>query len=227
MAIVLALISAVVYGVSDYCGGRAARSAPLLGVILFTQLASATVTGTVVLVAADPFPGGADIAWSMAAGLMSVTAIAAFYFALANGAMTVVAPITAVVSAIVPVVIGVALGERPSLLALLGVAIAIVAVALISGVGGRADRPTSPRTIALAALAGAGFGLLFVFLDRTSDESGFWPLFIGQLTTLPIVAAGRRRHEDQPACRGTGGPPRRRCRCARRRRQRELPAGDS
>ena len=68
MAIVLALISAVVYGVSDYCGGRAARSAPLLGVILLTQLASATVTGTVVLVAADPFPGGADIAWSMAAG---------------------------------------------------------------------------------------------------------------------------------------------------------------
>ena len=108
MAIVLALISAVVYGVSDYCGGRATRSAPLLGVILLTQLASATLTGTVVLVAGDPFPGGEDVAWSMAAGLMSVTAIAAFYFALANGAMTVVAPITAVVSAVVPVVAGVA-----------------------------------------------------------------------------------------------------------------------
>ena len=155
--------------------------------ILLTQLASATLTGTVVLVAGDPFPGGEDVAWSMAAGLMSVTAIAAFYFALANGAMTVVAPITAVVSAVVPVVVGVALGERPSLLAFAGVAIAIVAVALISGAGGHADRPTGARIVVLAVLAGAGFGLLFVFLDRTSDDSGFWPLFIGQLTTVPLV----------------------------------------
>jgi drug/metabolite transporter (DMT)-like permease len=189
VAIVLALISAIVYGVSDYCGGRAARSAPLLGVVLLTQAASATVTAIVVLVSADPFPGGADVAWSMSAGLMSVTAVGAFYFALANGAMTVVAPVTAVVSAVVPVVVGVALGERPSVLAMFGVAAAIVAVALISGVGGRADRPTGRAIVALAVVAGTGFGLLFVFLDRTSDESGFWPLLIGQLTTLPLVLA--------------------------------------
>ena len=225
MAIVLALISAVVYGVSDYCGGRAARTAPLLGVILLTQLASATVTGTVVLVAGDPFPGGEDVAWSMAAGLMSVTAIAAFYFALANGAMTVVAPITAVVSAVVPVVVGVALGERPSLLALAGVAVAIVAVALISGAGGHAERPTSPRIVVLAVLAGAGFGLLFVFLDRTSDDSGFWPLFIGQLTTLPARRRCRPRHAHQRPRRRPGEPPRARRRRPGRRRQRQLPAG--
>jgi drug/metabolite transporter (DMT)-like permease len=189
MAIVLALISAVVYGVSDYCGGRAARTAPLLGVVLLTQLTSVTVTSIVVIVAGDPFPGGADVAWSVAAGMMSVTAVGAFYYALGHGAMTVVAPITAVVSAVVPVAVGVALGERPSVLAMGGVAIAIVAVALISGVGARADRPTDRVTVALAVVAGAGFGLLFVFLDRTSDDSGFWPLLIGQLTTVPIVAA--------------------------------------
>jgi drug/metabolite transporter (DMT)-like permease len=118
-----------------------------------------------------------------------VTAVGAVYYALGHGAMTVVAPITAVVSAVVPVVAGVALGERPSVLATIGVATAIVAVALISGVGGRADRPTDRLTVALAVVAGAGFGLLFVFLDRTSDDSGFWPLLVGQLTTLPIVAA--------------------------------------
>jgi drug/metabolite transporter (DMT)-like permease len=189
MAIVFALISAVVYGVSDYCGGRAARSARLLAVVLLAQIASASVTSIVVLVAGDPFPSGADVAWGMAAGLMSVTAVGAFYFALANGAMTVVAPVTAVVSAVVPVVVGVALGERPSALAMVGVVVAIVAVALISGVGGRADRPTSPLMVALAVLAGGGFGLLFVFLDRTSDDSGFWPLLVGQLTSLPLVLA--------------------------------------
>ena len=189
MAIVLALVSAVVYGISDYCGGRATRSAPLLGVILRAQLASVTVTALLVVVVGDPVPGLADLGWSMAAGLMSVTGIGAFYFALANGAMTVVAPITAVVSAVVPVAVGVATGERPSLLAMAGIVVALVAVALISGVGARTDRPTRPVIIVFAVLAGLGFGLLFVFLDRTSDDSGLWPLFIGQLTTVPLVVA--------------------------------------
>jgi drug/metabolite transporter (DMT)-like permease len=103
--------------------------------------------------------------------------------------MTVVAPVTAVVSALVPVAVGVATGERPSSLALAGVVVALVAVALISGIAGRAERPTSARVAVLALVAGSGFGLLFVFLDRTSDDSGFWPLLVGQCTTVPLIAA--------------------------------------
>lgn len=189
MAIVLALVSALVYGVSDYCGGRATRAAPLLAVTSLTQLTTVTATAVVVAVAGDPFPNGGDVAWSMAAGVMSISAVLSFYAALASGAMTVVAPITAIVSAVVPVVVGVASGERPSVLALTGVAAAIVAVALVSGLADRSERPTQPSIVALALIAGAGFGLLFVFLDRTSDASGFWPLLIGQATSLPIVAA--------------------------------------
>ena len=93
--------------------------------------------------------------------------------------MTVVAPITAVVSAVVPVTVGVAIGERPSAWALVGVVLALAAVALVSGMLGVADRPTAPIIAAVAVVAGVGFGLLFVFLDRTSDESGLWPILIG------------------------------------------------
>ena len=137
---------------------------------------------------ADPFPGSADVAWSVSAGLASITGVTSFYYALANGAMTVVAPLTAVVSAVVPVVVGVAGGERPSPLALGGVVLALIAVALVSGLGGRAARPTSLRVAAFAVVGGLGFGLLFVFLDRTSDDSGVWPLLISQVATIPIVA---------------------------------------
>lgn len=189
MAVVLALTAALVYGMSDYCGGRATRSAPVLAVTLVTQAATVTVAIVPVALLGDPFPPATDIAWSMAAGTMSIIAIAAFYFALANGAMTVVAPITAVVSALLPVAVGVGQGERPAAVALAGVAVAVVAVALVSGVSGRAERSTAPRIMALSVVAGAGFGLLFVFLDRTSDESGFWPLLVGQLTSLPLVVA--------------------------------------
>jgi uncharacterized membrane protein len=187
MPILLALASALLYGVSDYCGGRAARSASTFVVALIGQSASAVLTAMVVLLLGDPFPEVADIGWSAAAGVASTVGITAFYFALANGAMTVVAPITAVVSAVVPVAVGITLGERPAAIALVGVALAIVAVALVSGVGGRADRPTRAGIVLVAVVAGTGFGLLFVFLDRTSDSSGLWPLLLAQVVSLLIL----------------------------------------
>lgn len=188
MAIILALVSAVIYGTSDYCGGRAARSAPVLIVTLLSVCVGCCVSGTLVVLGSDPFPPAADVAWGAAAGTMSLVGGASFYFALANGAMAVVAPVTAVISAVVPVGVGVLSGERPSLLALFGIIVAFVAVALVSGITGRAARAT-PRGVALmAVVAGAGFGLLFVFLDRTSDDSGLWPVVIGQLTSIAIVA---------------------------------------
>ena len=189
MSILLALCSALVYGTSDYCGGRATRSAPVLVVTLVGQLVSAGLSAVLVAAIGDPFPAGVDVAWAAAAGSMSTVGVAAFYYALANGAMTVVAPITAVVSAVVPVGVGLATGERPSVWALVGVVLALAAVALVSGLLGVADRPTAPVIALCAVVAGIGFGLLFVFLDRTSDESGLWPLLIGQVVSITVVAA--------------------------------------
>jgi drug/metabolite transporter (DMT)-like permease len=188
MPILLALFSALLYGVSDYCGGRAARSTSTFVVALIGVSASAVLTVVVVLLLGDPFPEAGDLGWSAAAGVASTVGITAFYFALANGAMTVVAPITAVVSAVVPVGVGLALGERPAGIALVGVALAIVAVALVSGVGGRAERPTPAGIMLVAIVAGTGFGLLFVFLDRTSEASGLWPLLVAQVTSLLILS---------------------------------------
>jgi drug/metabolite transporter (DMT)-like permease len=188
MSILLALCSALVYGTSDYCGGRAARQAPIVVVTLVGQLVSGLLTAVAVAALGDPSPGGSDVAWATAAGTMSTVGIAAFYYALANGAMTVVAPVTGVVSAVVPVSVGIAIGERPSAWALLGVLLALIAVALVSGLLGVADRPTSTRVGVLAVAAGIGFGLLFVFLDRTSEDSGLWPLLIGQAASLVLMA---------------------------------------
>jgi drug/metabolite transporter (DMT)-like permease len=188
MSILLALCSALVYGTSDYCGGRAARRAPVIVVTLVGQFVSGMLTVVVVAALGDPLPAGSDVAWSAAAGTMSTIGIAAFYYALANGAMTVVAPITAVVSAVVPVAVGFAIGERPSAWALVGVALALAAVALVSGLLGVADRPTAKVIALLAVVAGLGFGLLFVFLDRTSDDSGLWPLLVGQVVSIVLMA---------------------------------------
>jgi drug/metabolite transporter (DMT)-like permease len=124
-----------------------------------------------------------------------------FYRSLATGTMSVAAPLTAVAAAAVPVLGGIALGERPRALVLVGVAAALVAVVLVSAEGGRPPAPqqliTDPAT-AGALTAGAAFGLFFVLISRSSVHSGLWPLLgarvasIALLVGLTLVARPRR-----------------------------------
>ena len=188
MAIAFALFAAFTYGVADYLGGKAARLGPAVIVTLVAEIT--TLIGVLVAIAVigDPLPRGEDLGWGALAGVCSVIGVLALYYALARGAMTVVAPITGVVAASLPVVVGLALGERPGAIALLGVVIAIASVALISGaIGAPPHQPTPRRIVLIALLAGAAFGLLFVFFDRASDDSGLWPLLGARLTALPLI----------------------------------------
>jgi drug/metabolite transporter (DMT)-like permease len=102
--------------------------------------------------------------------------------------MTVVAPTTAIVSAVFPVIVGLCLGERPSGEALAGIVIACFAVGLVSGAIGTRHQHTQPTTVLLAALAGIGFGFIFVAFARTADDSGMWPLVAARAASIPVVA---------------------------------------
>ena len=153
----------------------------------------------------DPFPGGVDVAWAAAAGTMSMFGVVAFYYVVGERRDDVVAPITAVVSVVVPVTVGVAIGERPSAWALVGVVLALAAVALVSGMLGVADRPTAPIIASWAVVAGVGFGLLFVFLDRTSDESGFSSSSVKWSCSCSPLAAIAIRRDPMKAVRPVVG----------------------
>lgn len=187
MPVLLALASAVVYGVSDYLGGRSARSQAAFVVAATGQMVSLVLVGAVVIVMGTAVPGGATWGWSAFAGVAGALGIAGLYHALAHGDVSVVAPTSAVVGAIVPVVAGLILGERPSALALLGIVIAMTAVALVSGAIGTHAHNTPPRIVALAVLVGACFGLLFVALDRADSDSGLWPLVIARFASVPML----------------------------------------
>lgn len=197
MSVVLALLGALVYGAADFSGGLASRRAPALAVLFFGQLAGVALL-LVLLVAVPGRFDVASIAWGAAAGLSGGLALLVFYRSLAAGAMTVVAPLTGMMSAVVPVVGGVALGDRPSLPALVGVLLAVSAVVLVSAEHGRLPTLRSLRgpTVAGGLVAGAGFGLLFVLLARAAPDSGFWPLVgtrAASLLLFAIVAAVGRR----------------------------------
>ena len=193
MAIALALVSAVMYGVSDYVGGRASRRFPATAVAFASEVVLFAVCIVVIPLLESDAPPGEAIWWGLAAGVTSSLGIVGLYVALARGNMTVVAPLTGVVAAIVPVVVGVVLGERPSPLALVGIVIAVVAVALIGGLAGMFNgtiaRPAiDTQTVVIAIGVGFAFGLLFAALAQTGEDSGQWPLLFARFTSVPVLA---------------------------------------
>lgn len=197
MAVLLALLGALVYGGADFAGGLATRRAPALAVVFCGQLAGVVLL-LVLLVAAPGRFDASSLAWGAAAGLSGAIGLLVFYRALAAGSMSVVAPLTAVTAAVVPVVGGIALGERPSVLALVGVVPALAAILLVSAEGGRLPTRAMLRGSGAGAalLAGAAFGLLFVLLSRAAVDSGVWPLIGARgasLALLAIVALATRR----------------------------------
>jgi drug/metabolite transporter (DMT)-like permease len=192
MAIALAFVSAVLYGVSDYVGGRASRRSPATAVALLAEVVVFTLCIVIVPLIESDGPTSRAIWWGLAAGVTSSVGVVGLYVALARGNMTVVAPITGLVAAIVPVAVGIATGDRPSPVAVVGIVAAVTAVALIGGIVGMfAGDDSKPvvdaGTVALALGVGFSFGLLFVALDRSGDDAGQWPLLFARFTALPVL----------------------------------------
>ena len=196
MAVLLALASAAVYGASDFLGGLSSRRASVFGVVALSQ-----GIGLVALLGLLPWLGGpvgpADRGWGAAAGVAGAIGLVVFFRTLARGTMSVIAPVTAVTAAAVPVLVGVLSGTDIGAWAAVGIALALAAVVLVSAEGGlSALRTARPASLATALAAGAAFGLFFVALDRTSTESGLTPLVTARLASLLLVVviavAGRQ-----------------------------------
>lgn len=188
-AVFLALGGALIYGVADFWGGMATKRAAVLMVILLSQAAGLAILVPFVLFVAGQ-PDVQSVAWGAAAGLAGGGGLLLFYRSLATGTMSVVAPLTAVTAAAVPVLGGIALGERPAVPVLVGVAVALVAVVLVSAEHGRLPAPrqvlSDPATLGALA-AGAAFGLFFVLVSRSAAESGLWPVLGARVTSVALM----------------------------------------
>lgn len=182
------MIAAVLFGFADYMGGRASRVAPALVVTLFGQFAALVALTVVAVVSGVPVAPLSDWAWGGAAGIAGGTGLLAFYRAMGSGFMTVAAPISAVMTGAVPVIVGLLQGERPGAWALVGMPIALCAVVLVSDLFGPGHRRAPRIVVILAFVAGLVFGSLFVLLDRTSTTSGVWPVVAMRAASVPFLA---------------------------------------
>ncbi|MFF5536468.1 EamA family transporter [Streptomyces cinerochromogenes] len=203
IALLLALGSSLAYGCADFLGGLGARKAHVLRTVMVAAPASLMVE-----LLLWPFLGAsfdtATLAWGAASGVASAAAFALLYRTLAIGPMNVLSPVTALVSAALPVGVGLLQGEHLTAAGLVGLPLALVAVVLVSaGHGAGAARP-SGTALLLALGAGAAIALQLVCLHQAPSGSGVAPLITGRAVSsaVTLAAAGllhRRLGSERPA----------------------------
>lgn len=188
LAILLALASAIGYGGSDYAAGLASREASVIRVTIVAEVASVLVLLLVVPWVSTQAPTLASVAWSAAAGFGGIMGAMALYLGFRQAAFSVAATVSAVGSAGFSVLAGLLFGEHPSGLAWTGIALALPAIAAVSASsGGQPEGAASGRHaagVAWGVAAGAGFGALFIGLNRAGSGHDLWPLVIAQVTGL-------------------------------------------
>lgn len=176
LAILLAALSAAVWGAGDFCGGKASQRANALAVTVLSQLAGLPILAACLVIDPVPVPGWGVWLRGILAGTAGFMGIVLLYRGLALGAMAIFAPITAVTAALIPMGVGLVLDRRPSALALVGAVCAVAAIGLVSLSGGSASVRVTPRLIGLALAAGAMFGLFFSVLGQSGPAAGVWPM---------------------------------------------------
>lgn len=198
-AVALALVSAVSFGASDFAAGLATRAASVFQVTLASQSTS-LVVALLIVPWMSPFRlSGAAAGWGAVAGVAGVFGAVTLYLGFRHAVFSVASTLSAVGSAALSVLAGLLYGERPSALALAAIALAIPAVAAISASPGTADDTPSAHGRAATGrrLAGVGYGLgagacfalYFIGLKRAGSGSGLWPVIVGEVVSLPVLAA--------------------------------------
>lgn len=189
-ALVLALGSSVLWGLSDYLGGVQSRRLPAPVVLACMYATSLTVLGVVAALRGVAPPGAGAVAAGLGAGLFGIVGLVAFYRGLAIGTMSVVAPIAATGVAL-PVLVGLATGDQPGPLASAGLVAAVAGVVLASREPD--DDPGEPgsqrRSVGLALLAGVGFGMYFVLARISAHGDVGWALLLSRISATPFVVA--------------------------------------
>jgi drug/metabolite transporter (DMT)-like permease len=205
---ILALTAAVLYGTADFLGGVASRRANVFAVLALTVPAGAAVMVLAALLGQVLAIGGLDApvsaggwsaaGWAAASGVCGAAGLIAFYAGFASAPISVVAPVAALASAVLPVGVAIAGGERPAGTVIAGGLICLVAIVLVSAQpAGHAPRSGRLLALGYGAAAGIGFGLFFIFLKNAGQSGVLWPVAIsrsaGTVVALGIALVTRTR----------------------------------
>ena len=192
--VIFGLAASLCWGSGDFSGGLASRRANVSSVVLAAYAVGFALLVALALIGREPFPLPADLLWGGVAGVAGALGLLAFYSALATGKMGIAAPVSAVLTATLPVLFSAVTTGLPTLVQILGFGLALLAIGLIS----RPERGGgSAEGIGLAVLAGCGFGCFFILISRVHPGATFWPLAAARLTAIALLL-GVLRLRRQP-----------------------------
>jgi drug/metabolite transporter (DMT)-like permease len=185
MTVIWGLLSALSWGTGDFCGGLAARRLAATQVVFYADIVGLVLFALLGWLLGEPAPRPVDLVWGAISGLVGMIGLVTLYRAMALGQVTVVAPLSAMISLMVPIVVGIWWQGMPGWLKLIGFGLALVSVALISGSmqGGQADR----SSLLNALVAGLGFGGFFIGMTQVQDGSVFWPLVATRIIAIVLL----------------------------------------
>ena len=186
IVVALGLVASVGWGIGDFGGGLTSRRAPVLGVLAGSQLASLVIAVPILALGSEPAMTTTDLALSIVGGVFGASGLALLYRGLAAGRMGVVAPVAAVLTATLPVAFGFVTQGIPHVIAIAGIAFAVVSVVLVSRSPDTGDGRSSGVLYALGA--GTIFGLFSITADFLDDRLLVGPLVVIRVTSVLIIA---------------------------------------
>ena len=199
LAVVLALGASLSWGISDFLGGLKSREFPLFLVLLISQGASLALLAVIVIALGEPPPEGKFLVFAALAGVGETLGVAALYRGLSVGVMSIVAPVAAT-APVVPLIVGLALGELPATIQGAGIALAVVGIVLTSRTdsGDAAAKAVGP-SIMFGALTALGFGSFYVAMDAASEGEIQWALLIARGVAVIVFLGAVALTRPSPA----------------------------
>ena len=202
IAALFGLLSALSWGTGDFAGGLASRKVGPYRAVFMTELMGFLLVLLALPFVREPFPATHTIFWAAGAGIFSTIGLLSLFQAMQHGRISIAAPVSAVLAAIVPVIVGSFLDGLPGVLLIVAFVLALAAVALISiEKVTEASVPVSKKLIAFSLLSGASFGIYFVMMNRAGQESVIAPMLIGRFAAMLVTGSyllfGRRSFHIQ------------------------------
>lgn len=189
LGIGLALAASLCWGFGDFIGGSKSKVLPVLVVLVCSQLVGLVWIGGVALVAQEPVPETRQIVLAALSAVAGTAGLVCFFRAIAVGKMSLVVPIAAT-AAVVPVVVGIASGDRPSVLQLLGMVVALAGAVMASREPGEeGERGSLAAGVLLAALSALFIGFFFLAIDGASDGGAVWASLVNRITSVTLLLA--------------------------------------
>jgi uncharacterized membrane protein len=184
-ALIYGLSSAVSWGAGDFSGGMATKKINPFTVILWIEVIGIGFLAALALLAGESLPGRKDLVMAGVAGVAGALGLASLYKGLAEGCMGVVAPLSAVMAAVIPIIVSSVNEGLPEYTKIIGFAAALSAVWILSYEPGRIGLRL--ETLRLPVLAGIGFGCYFVFIEAAADEHIFWTLVAARFASIAFL----------------------------------------